>query len=993
VEDGLPHNGVRDIVRDPDGFLWVGTLGGLARFDGRQFVEYRVPEDFMQGGHNIRALAVEDRRTLLLITSGNKVVRLRDGVFESHPVNASLHGVSLRDLALDEDGAVWIGTDASTVLRWAGGNLQTFTIGGNALARDEHFSFVPDGQGRMWVGGGTFLGWHDGEGLHEYSRTAGHSLVIAPSRSGGLWVAAREHLARLEGGRWSVLASGGNWPGRYGIRELLETRDGALWVATVRDTVWRLADNTLERVAPPHSRVMSIADDIDGNVWLGADGDGLIRVKPRRHVLLDSAKGFPADVSTSVCEDEDGALWCANQAGGVVRWKDGQAIVVSTEPGEPAPYANTVCVDRRGRVWAGTTAGLFRIDAGGGGARWILRRHAARMPNVQTLFCAANGDLWIGWDNGRLGVLRDGVLREFTQADAFPSSPFPVVSIVEREGGEIWVGADYGMLLRFDRDAGRFKAKTLFPTDRTLRLLAMFADDANRLWITTTRGLLLWRDGGKSRLFTRADGFPDDLAIQVVEDNHGRLWGSGPRGIFHVPIRRLLDAADTPGRKVLATLLGRDENLDGVSGILGNQPMAWKDRDGRVWFSTYRGVAGFEPPDPREMRKPPPVYIDGMAVDGGSLPIPDTGMPARVPPCAASLEIRFTALNFSTPERTHVRRMLEGFERDWIDAGNERACTYPRLPPGRYVFRVQAGDADSGILEQSETSLTLIVAAAWWQTWWARAGALLVFAAVVACCARVVSNRVLKRRLRWFQREHALDRERSRIARDLHDDLGGRMVQIGFVADSLRRKNTDPAQKERLGRLVTLSRHLIEDLHGIIWTVDSQNTGWRNLAAFLARHAQRHLSGTGIHCTVTGADDAIPDTPVTPEVQHHLLAVTKEALNNMLNHSDAGRVTINLSADKDRFHMSIEDNGRGFDTTVRDNCNGNGLANMRARMSEIGADIDIASAPGKGVRITVGIPLQCKPPDLKDRTDSKERAKTIRVRRSGFTSLSRNSNP
>ncbi|OAM89052.1 histidine kinase [Termitidicoccus mucosus] len=959
TDDGLPHNAVNAVVRDSKGFLWLGTMGGLARFDGSNFVEFPLPADMTADGFNIRALAVDDDDSLLMITANNQVVRLRDGEFNLHPVNATLPRGSLLDLGVGANRSLWIGlASPAAIVRWHNGVTTVFGANVGVKRRSGRFMFVRGKNGATWMAGGDFLAWHDEDGLHRHTGRAGRSLFIAPSRSGGLWIAAREHLARLENGNWRVVLSGQGWPAaQIGIQDMFEDTTGALWIATRRDGVFRLVDGTLETVLVPvrRERVLSIMDDIEGNIWLGMNGGGLVRLKPKHHVLLNQSAGLPQEISSSVCEDDTGALWCANQAGGLVRVKDGRVDIAATVPVERNFYANNVCVDRpAGRVWVGTISGLYSTPVNG---PWVLRREACEGCNVQTLFLAGNGDLWLSWNSARLGVLRDGVLREFTADDGFPGSR--VASIGERAGGEIWVGLENGALFRLA--GGKLVEEPIPPAARFARLHALLTDAENRLWIGTSNGLLLWR-GARSRLFTRADGLPDDIINQIVIDDNSRLWASSRRGIFHLPLAQLTAAADAPGRALTPVLLGRDDDLDGVAGFLGAQPMAWKGRDGRVWMVTYRGVAGLDPIGPVEKRAPLPVHIDRATVDGVAMKLAP-GEELRTGAQPRQLELEFAALNFSTPDRTRMRRMLEGFDVGWVDAGRERFCVYPHLPPGRYVFRVEASDGENRWAD-GQASLAIVVPPAWWQTWWTRAGFLLVFAALVALLARAGSNHLLKRKLKRLQQENALERERARIARDLHDDLGGRMTRIGFVADRLHRKVEDPEQKEQLGRLAAQSRYLIEDLEGIIWTVNPQNDSWQRLAAYISRYAHSHLRDTGILCTVDGASD-IPDQPISPDVRHHLLAIAKEALNNMLKHSQASRASLSLAAEGGIFRMRLHDDGRGFDSAAAERDDGNGLVNMRARMAEVGGRIDIMSRPGEGTDIVVDVPMQYRPPPVR----------------------------
>lgn len=970
-EGGLPHNVINDVVRDTRGFLWIGTRGGVARFDGRFFTQYPVPPEFAQGRYDIRAVAVEDERTVVLITGANKLVRLRDGIFTLHPADKFLSAIIALDLAFDDTGALWIGTGAPTagtpvLMRWDGENMETFGRDAGIARRSARFCVATDSAKRVWIAGGDFFGWYENGALHSQGTplaSDSRSYMMTKSRSGALWIASRESLARFENNTWTTILSGDDWPAPYaGIQDLYETSDGVLWLATRRDGLFRLIDGRLKRVRLPHDRVESINEDNDGNVWLGINGGGLVRLKPKRHVLLNTTTGLPTDVSSSITEDETGAMWFANQVGGTVRVKTGRTIVIPTAGGDNI-YASNICADQQGTVWVGALSGLYSTRTNVPDESLVLRKFDAGMPTVQTLFSAANRDLWVGWSNSKLGRIRDGKLREFNAKDGIP--PNRVAAVVERQnpaGPEIWVAMQQGLLFKLSGDGERFDKQPLPPGSLPSQIYAMHVDANNRLWIGTSVGLLLW-DEKSPRLFTCADGFPDDVIYQINSSNHNRIWLGTRVGIFSVQIEQLLAIGNTPGRRVTVTLFGQDDNLDGLSGMVGGQPMSWKSRDGRIWFATYRGVVGFDATNLAEEKPKLPVYIDGLSVNGAAVDIHDSradGEKTRITPNPRQIEFSFTALNYSAPERTHVRRMLEGFDVDWVDASGERGCVYSRLPPGDYTFRVEAMDPANSA-QRATASIAITVAAAWWQTsiFWILV--LAVFTLAVAWCARHVSNRILRQRLRRLEQEKALDRERSRIARDLHDELGSRMSRIGFTADTICKDPDANHQKTLLAGLVDQTRDLVEDLHRVVWTVNPRNDSWQRLAEYISRYAQRLLAGTRILCTIDGVTD-IPDTPVTPEVRHHIVAITKEALNNMLKHAKADAVKIKMDAARGNFSLSITDNGCGFDETALGEHEGYGLQNMRERMSEAGGSIDIRSRPREGTQIKLDVSLEYRPP-------------------------------
>lgn len=951
VEDGLPYNAVNTIVRDARGFLWLGTPGGLARFDGHGFETFAFPKELTGGGQNIRALlAGGDGRSMLMITAGNHVLRLRDGVFSPHPVNGRTGDGTLRDIALDAGGALWLGTTEPAVFRWKDNRLERFGAEQGITRRTGPFGFVPGAGGRTWVGGGGFLGWYEDGRLHRYRGPWENATFIAPARDGGLWVATPDGLARGDGGgNWREVLSGKAWlKPAAGMQTMFEERDGGLWVATRHDGLYHFSDGKLAPVPIRQTRVMSINDDAEGNIWLGVTGGGLTRLRPKNHIMLNTASGLPHNTFASVCEDAAGNVWCADIAGHVSRVDSdgGHPEPVSTPPGGSSPFVSTLCADAQGRLWAGATDGLYVPDPG---APRFLRHARDDIANVQTLFPARDGALWIGFDYGRLAVLRaDGTLRRFTAEDGLGGGR--VAGVAERADGGIWVATETGRLFEIAR--GRLEERLLPGSVLPVRIHALLVDHADRLWLATNAGLVLFR-GPDTKVLTQKDGLPDELINQIVADRRRRLWVASRRGLFRADLDGLAAAADGAPGAVAVRFFGAEDELAGLSGLVSGQPMAWAGKE-RVWLVTYRGIVGFDMDAPRQPAPPVPVYIDRIAADRTPAPAAPDGI-VRTPPAPGQVAFHFSVLNFSTPERTRVRRKLEGFDPDWIEAGRERVCVYSRLPAGRYVFRAEAGDGDGRRL--SETSATLIVPPAWWETWWARSAIAAALLATLAWWTLAITNRVLRRRLRQLEQENALQRERSRIARDLHDDLGGRATKINLVASNLQAQMTEPAAREALGRLVTQSRRMVEDLERIIWTVNSQNNSWRKLAGYISQSVRRHLQDTGVACTVTGGH-TIPDQSLTPETQHHLLAMTKEALNNVLKHSRATHAEILLKTEDDRFHLRIEDDGIGFDPDDPAHQEHNGLANMRARAAEVGGTLQIESRAGAGAAILITVPLR-----------------------------------
>jgi signal transduction histidine kinase/ligand-binding sensor domain-containing protein len=949
-------------VQDGRGFLWAATAGGVARFDGREFREYPLPATAPNAPYNIRDLVVEDDSTLMVLPAAGGVLRLRDGVFSEHPVNgavsAAANGKTLLNFFIAPDGAVWFGLDTPSVLRWDAGKLTELGAAEGLVRRVSGRSFfASDGEGRTWISSGDFLGWYrDGKFVRVPVETK-TAIVIATARSGGIWVSTAEQLWKWDQGRLAVVCAKSAWlTPTVGVQQMYEDRGGALWIGTRREGLFRLTTGKPLPVATEHFQITAVTEDNEGNIWVSMDGGGINRLRAKTFAVLDSNTGLADDISTSVCEDAFGMIWCANRAGGVVRMEAGRRTrsFNRTPDGWPI-YASNISPDKEGNIWIGALNALYRMPADM--SRPIERMQPDIQP-VRILHCTQGGDMWVGWGFQRgggfkLGRFRGGVYQPFSAVEGFHGKH--VHAIAEALDGAVWIGTDEGELFEF-RD-GKFVPHASGDEPSVGRIHALHFDTRGGLWIGSERGLVLY-EKGQSRRFTRAEGLPDDLITQMLEDDYGRLWLCSRRGFFSVSIEELRHLPATANRRVIATTFGKDEGLPGISSPTGGQPMSWKARDGRLWFVTNRGVVGFDPKTSFPLRSPPTVYIDETLIDGKTV---SGGAALDVPAGSHRVEFRFVALNYSAPGKVRMRHQLVGFDQDWIETEAERSAAYVRLPPGHYIMRVIASNQD-GQWNNVGASLAVTVAPAWWQTWWWRLGGFFAFTGAVAALARYFFLRRLKLKLERLEREHALEKERARIARDLHDDLGGSLTQIGMLADRIKRQASETTLKPALAQLAWRTRRLAGELESIVWTVSPKNDTLDRLAAFIAQSARSFFNDTSVECVIEGSEN-IPPIPVSPETQHHLLAVMKEALNNVLKHANANRITISMAAEGGEFVLRIADEGVGFDPAAAEHSERNGLSNMRSRMADLGGTVEIQSIRGQGTDVVIRQRLHLASPE------------------------------
>lgn len=947
TDDGLPHNSTSRMVQDHAGFLWFATVGGLARFDGRQFREIRPPLAHQPRGFNIRGLAEENPGTLLLLPTSGAVLRLADGAWTIHPVTSALnerHEIP-DDLHVDASGTLWVATASGRLVRWSADKGAIFFDGSaGATTRFRRYSYATDAAGKTWIASDSLLAWdHDGE-LQSYEHPPHEPVLIASGRDGRVWVCTDRSLQRLDQGRLVLESAAVPWSGEFmSVRDVFEDSRGTLWIASYRQGLFCYAGGRFRAIPVPFSSVLSVGEDREGNIWLTTDGGGVVQLREKAYRLYNAAAGLAHDIVSSMAEDAGGRMWLADRTGGLARVELDGSLRVGDELSRPRIYSNAVCIDARDRVWfGGGQSGLFRWQPGTSEAPILL---PAPRADLHVLFLARNGDVWFAADPDTVGFYREDQLHLVSSTDGFRRR---IRCIAEDRAGGIWLGASTGELLRWDgKRCEVYDATRGFPPQP---VHVIHADSDNRLWIGTAGGLVI-KDGEQFHRLTQAQGLTDDIIMQIVEDDEARLWFAARRGLFYAAKSELLAAARGSPDGIVSHVFGRNWGLVGLNPTPNYQPAAAKGRDGRLWFATSQGAVVVEPAKLPKNLPPPPVLVDEVQLDGSSL---SATAPLRIPSGRHRVEFRFAALSYTAPENVVLRHRLEGVDQLWIETGSDRMASYTNLAPGDYRLRVMARNS-TGRWNTEGATLALTVVPAWWETTGFRVSGLLLLTALTAWLARTIAQHRLRQRLRRLQQEHALEKERVRIARDLHDDLGASLTELGLLAERLVGTPV-PELPPQLAGLARRTQRLSTELSGIVWTMSPRNCTLDRLAEFIRSYAQRVLHGTPINCNFKGGED-FPPLPLAPDLQHQLIAAVKETLNNVLKHSRATEAVVELRYREGRFEIHLSDNGRGFSTAAAGEADGNGLRNIRTRIDEIGGEVVIASAVGNGTKMIIRVPL------------------------------------
>jgi diguanylate cyclase (GGDEF)-like protein len=732
TEQGLPLNAVQSLLQTRDGYLWVGTAGGLARFDGVRFTTYdstQAPEmafqpifGFMEDaqqnlwvGHSkgaalyrngkfqvaISAEVTASRRVwsfaqaidgAVWAATENGLVRWENGATKIFQQADGLPTNRLRSLAFDRDGVLWIATTGGGLVSFSAGKFQVLNPT-NGFPHLEVRSVLADPQGGVWAAtaGGGLAHVNNGK-ITSYTVADGlptdQLTTLARDAQGSLWIGTwGGGVSRMSEGRFTSLSTAGGLTGNQ-IWSVQVDREGSVWVGTWAGGLNRLRNRSFVVLGVPeglsNDNVRSVVHARDGVTWVSTAGGGLNRIEGGRITALGKKDGLPTDEISSLHEASDGALWIGTYTAGAARLHQGKITHYGLAQGLPNAEVRVMFQDSKGTLWAGTRAGLARLQGAGFSA---VREPGAPSEGVSTILEDRSGTLWFGTTGQGLVRYRDGTFVTLTKNDGLVSN---------------WI-------------------------------MALYEDAASSLWIGTSgQGLNRLREG-KLLAVRPLDGLWDGSAQTIVEDGAGYLWMTCNRGFFRVS-RSELDAF-VEGRisKVMSTGFGPGDALRGTTFAGGLQPAGAMDKNGHVWLPSANGLVIVDPLHLPGSGEPPVVRLENVSLDGVSA-VPDADV--VLPPGSVPLSIRYTAMTLLNPERVRFRYQMVGITRDWVDAGRNREASFPTLPPGRFEFRV-AATIDGQHWREAATGLFITVKPHLHQTPWFIALALLMAVAAIVALFRL----------------------------------------------------------------------------------------------------------------------------------------------------------------------------------------------------------------------------------------------------------------
>lgn len=978
-EQGLPQDRVRALAQTLDGYIWVGTDDGIARFDGERFVSFGLPEGLPNSP--VRTLFGDSRGSLWIGSVGEGLIHWQAGQLTMLTVSSGLPSDSISALAEDGEGRIWIGTDAGLAL-WQDGRVIPFEaakeFNGKAITALDR-----DPRGNMWVGatGAGVFEFRDGTFI-PLENSAIQELLQDPhcilvNKRGQIWIGAGDDFVLCrDGNQWRPYRIPRHLARSY-VSSLAEQVDGSIWAGSTSEGLFEFKNRKMTAVNAgsglSDNSVESLLADRDGNLWAGTD-TGLNLLRQRDLFAFDQRQGLGYGGVDGLAEIAPGEIWVGKPGDGVYEW-DGENFshVMSADLSVVGPQINTLMRSRDGGCWVAGKFGLlyFRTPA-----KTADKARLFTLPGMDIIsLCEApDGSLWAGTTEGNLYRLKDEKWHEQSRLN------HPITAVIAGADGSLWAGTEGDGVYRFEsaEKTTHWDTKNGLLSD-LVRTLYM---DANHsLWIGTAGGGLSCLRQGRITTITTREGLPDNTISEILRDDKGRLWLGSNRGIVCVNEEDLDDLIAGKIAAVYPQVFGRAEGMLSEECAGGFCPAGLKTEAGRLWFPTLKGLVVVDPGVHLQKLPAPAVLLEQITVDGiphsvfltsESAPNGRDGVSESIDardevlklgPGRHRIEFQYTALGFDSPERMRFRYRLHGLDSDWVEAGNRRVAFYSYVPPGSYWFQVIACNAD-GVWNETGATVGLTVARFFWQTWWFASLLSATILAVVGSGVRFIVKRNLQRRLKHLEQERLLERERTRIAQDLHDEMGAKLCRISFLSEHVRRNHDGMGSELRhqIASISDASREVLHSLDEIVWAVNPQNDTLEHVVSYIGHYANEFFQETGIECNVN-ISGRPPAYWLSSQLRHNLLLAVHEAFTNVLKHSKATQVDVSVVLNDFAFEVTISDNGKGFDVSPsasRESPSlqaGDGLPNMKKRLADIGGECSVCTGAGKGTIVQFILPL------------------------------------
>lgn len=932
-QDGLPENQVQALVQDRDGYLWVGTSGGLTRFDGARFSPLDEGEAQPLPVNSFYCLMLSRDGTLWAGTDGGGLLHIeKSGKTRAYAAPDGLSDAFVHSIYQDSSGRIWVGSDSGLFVK-EGERLVRIDPPGVHGSVDVQ-AIAEDREHHILAGGAHLFSLGAGQNREiSLSSAYGRSQVksILEASDGTLWIGTTKGLFRQMNSKFQRVPEFGAV-----VRSLLQTSDGTILIGTISKGLWAFRGGLFTRIGDkgllPIDTVLSIFEDGDHRIWIGTQ-NGLVRLE-RSQISLIQLPGFDNDYGT-ISGTPAGDIW-------MVAWDafqvSGGVAIPLKFPGLQNTPIRSLYRAKDGSTWVGTDGrGVYHFP-GSNTASFSSTSHHYMIGNfIRGFLESSRGEIWIATDVGLFRITATGV-TSYGVADGL--AHFNIKSLCEDRNHDIWVGTDRG-LSRWHEGAFVQDAATAALRDE--KVWSILQDRRGAVWFgTRDHGLFRYRDNIVEH-YTTAQGLLSNIVYQLLQDRTGRFWISSAEAISSLPEQEMDGDPLHLVRPLSVSLYRMPYEAEGIQLSGGRYPSGYLAPDDTVWFPTNRGAAHVVANDGR-VEGTPIVRIAGIVQDGENLTVAQN---LELPAGTRRLVLSFSPLFLGPRDGIRFRYSLEGFDKGWVSAGPGHFATYTNLPAGNYRFRVQSFDLSH---PERTTEATLVFSKKnfMYQTWWFRLGCALIIA---GCGLAAYTARLRKIRSRFT----AVLEERGRLAREMHDTVIQGCTGVAMLLEGIATQRESDSEDDNLLNVARAQlRATINEARQAVWNLRRKDEEEIDLPESLTALAEQASGAFGIPVMCDRVD---PVSGISGSIGHELLMAAREAIANAGAHAHPDWIRISALLEGVDLTLSVTDNGSGFiQKALTDGADGHyGLVGMRERMQKIGGTLVIHSVSGGGTEVVMKV--------------------------------------
>jgi signal transduction histidine kinase/ligand-binding sensor domain-containing protein len=944
--EGFSKGSVYAIAQTPDGYLWLGTEFGVARFDGIRSVEWRPPNgEHLSGGRVRSLLAARDGR--LWIGTDEGLASWKDGTLTHY---AELAGKSVLSILEDHEATIWV---AAWAVQNTGGRLcavrggRVECYGNDGRLGNGIDGLYEDRRGHLWAGNVDGV-WRWKPEPAKFFPMPIVTSSFAEGDGGELFITTLDGVKKLideQPGPYLVRAAGRQT--KFG--KLLRDHDGGLWVGTYDGGLLHMHHGRTDRFT--HSdglssdNILYLFEDREGSIWVGTR-NGLDRFREFAVPAITEKQGLSNSYAGSILQARDGSIWLGT-LNGLDRWKDGNVVVYGKRERLPDLYVLSLFEDRAGRMWLSTRRGIGYLERGK-----FVPVPGIRSGSVVSFAGDGAGGIWIS-DQTSLYHLKGTIVVEEIPWTKLGHKDFAWTMLFDSLRGGLWLGFRQGGVAFYKGGAIRVSYGREQSFGRS-QVRDLKLDDDGTIWAATGDGLNLIRGDHSFRL-SSANGLPCDIVHWVQEDNEHFFWLYTACGLVRVARSEIEKWVADPKRTVSTTVLDDTDGVQSSVAPTDSNPMVAKAADGKIWFLPKDGVSVLDPNHLVFNKIVPQVHIEQITADDKTY---DATNGLHLPPRVRNLAIDYTALSMVVPEKVRFRYKLEGQNRNWHEVINDREVQYTNLAPGNYRFRVLACN-NSGIWNEQGAALDFVVPPAWYQTNWFRAACVAVFLALIWGIYQLrVQQLATQFNMRLDERVH----ERTRIARELHDTLlqSFHGLLMNFQTASRLLPGRPAEAKERLDSAIEQAEGAILEGRDAVQGLRTSALEKNDLAKAISTLREELATDSDNYPTASFqvAVEGVSRN-LHPILRDEIYRIAAEALRNAFRHAHAHQIEVEIRYDDQEFRLRVRDDGRGFDPAVSPSegrAGHYGLPGMKERAKIAGGKLTIWSEVGAGTEVELQIP-------------------------------------